>query len=101
MSILTVLYPAKPDARFDFEYYMSRHAPLVKAAWSPVEVVVRKGVSDPGGGQPPFLLTADIVFASRDALNAAMASPRTGEVVADVANFTDIQPVTQIAEPLG
>ena len=101
MSILTVVYPAAPGARFDLDYYLAHHTPLVKAVLSPVEVVIRQGVSDLGGGPAPFVLIADIVFASPEAMAAAMASPRMGEVMADVAQITDIQPVAQISRPVG
>ncbi|PTS88201.1 MULTISPECIES: EthD family reductase [unclassified Caulobacter] len=101
MSILTVIYPAAPGARFDLDYYVAHHTPLVKEVLSPVEVVIRQGVGDPAGGPPPFVLIADIVFADGAAMAAAMGSPRMGEVVADVAQFTDIQLVTQISRPVG
>ena len=40
-------------------------------------------------------------FDSAEALGAAMGSERTGEVMADVANYTTITPVTQMSEIVG
>ena len=37
-------------------------------------------------------------FESVDAMGAAMGSEKTGEVMADVANYTTIQPVMQVSE---
>ena len=37
-------------------------------------------------------------FESMDALGAAMGSPGTGDVLADVANYTNIAPVMQTSE---
>jgi hypothetical protein len=33
-------------------------------------------------------------------LNASLTGPRAAEVFGDIANFTTIQPVTQISAPL-
>jgi uncharacterized protein (TIGR02118 family) len=38
------------------------------------------------------------VFASQEALGAAMGSEGTGEILADVANYTTIAPVLQTSE---
>ena len=37
-------------------------------------------------------------FESMDAMAQAMASEKTGAVMADVANYTTIQPVIQVSE---
>jgi uncharacterized protein (TIGR02118 family) len=42
-----------------------------------------------------------MTFASMDAFNAAMGSPLTGDVMTDVANYTNIAPVMQISEIVG
>ncbi len=40
-------------------------------------------------------------FESLEALGAAMGEPRTGEILADVANYTTIAPVMQTSEVVG
>ena len=94
--ILTVLYPAHADARFDYDYYVDHHTPLVREVWSPEDVTVYRGVAGVGGGEAPHRLIAHIRFASNEALAAALAGERTPEVFADVAKFTDIQPVALV-----
>ena len=42
-----------------------------------------------------------LTFASSDAMNAALAAAGTGEIMADVANYTTISPVMQISEIVG
>ena len=69
--ILTVVYPDKPDARFDYGYYLRRHTPLVKEIWSPEAVTVHRGVVAVGGGEAPYRLIAHIRFASAEALITA------------------------------
>ena len=38
------------------------------------------------------------LFADNEAMGAALGSPGTGEVMADMANYTNIQPVIQTSE---
>ena len=40
-------------------------------------------------------------FESVDAVNAAMSSPDTAAVLADIPNYTTIQPVIQTSEIVG
>ena len=40
-------------------------------------------------------------FGSMDGFQAAMGGPHAAEIIGDVANFTNIQPVIQINEPIG
>jgi uncharacterized protein (TIGR02118 family) len=39
-----------------------------------------------------------MTFDSMDAFNTAMTSPLTGDVMVDVANYTNIAPVMQVSE---
>ena len=98
--ILTVLYPSKPGARFDYEYYVETHTALVREAWSPEDMQVVRGVAAPDGGEAPFRLIAHIGFASRQALDAALGGAMTPAVFADVGNFTDIAPVAVVTDTL-
>jgi uncharacterized protein (TIGR02118 family) len=94
--ILTVLYPTHAGARFDYDYYVDHHTPLVREAWSPEDVSVHRGLTGVGGGEAPYRLIAHIRFASDEALQDALGSARTPEVFADVAKFTDIAPVALV-----
>lgn len=102
MLRMTVLYPARDGASFDWDYYTSQHAALVDERWGehaarPAEIA--KGVSGVPKGDPAFVAVASFYFADRDALNAAL---RAGgmDIPNDVPNFTDIEPVMQIDEVL-
>jgi hypothetical protein len=50
------------------------------------------GRSPRGDAPPAFVMIAHIQFASPEALQAALDSPRMAELRADLANFTDIRP---------
>jgi uncharacterized protein (TIGR02118 family) len=86
MHVLTVCYghPADPAA-FDV-YYASTHAPLAEKIPGMTSFTFRRCASL-DGSQPPYYLLAELSFPSREALNAALASPEGGAAGADVANF--------------
>ena len=46
----------------------------------------------------PYVASVHFKFESLEALGAAMASPDTGAILADVANYTTITPVMQTSE---
>ena len=100
MAVFTVLYPAADGARFDEAYYIGTHIPLVKDAFTPTGLVsaqVLKGLSGAGGAPAPYLMMVNLTFRDAAALQASLGGPRSAEVMADVANFTDITPVAQIS----
>ena len=92
MIRLSVLYPATEGATFDHDYYRDQHVPLAVRTWSPERTEIDKGVDG------PYVAAVHFVFASQDALGAAMGAEGTGEILADVANYTTIAPVLQTSE---
>lgn len=100
MVIFSVLYPASQGARFDQAYYDATHIPLLKEAFSAtglVDVQVFKGLSAGDGGPAPYVAMAHLKFRDAEALQASMGGPRAPAVRADVAVFTDIQPIIQVS----
>jgi uncharacterized protein (TIGR02118 family) len=92
MIRLSVLYPTTEGATFDHDYYRNSHVPLCVKTWGLDGAEIDKGVDG------PYEAAVHFKFASPDALAAAMGSPGTGEVLADVANYTTITPVLQTSE---
>jgi uncharacterized protein (TIGR02118 family) len=92
MIRLSVFYPASDGAKFDHDYYRDHHVPLAVKAWSPESAQIDRGVDG------PYVAAVHLTFPSADALNAAMASEGTAEILADVANYTEITPVLQTSE---
>jgi uncharacterized protein (TIGR02118 family) len=94
---LSVFYPSAEGATFDHDYYREKHVPLAIRAWGLTEAQIDKGVDG------PYVAAVHFEFDSVDALGAAMAAEATAEVLADVANYTNIAPVLQTSEiiPLG
>ena len=101
MIVVTVMYGS--DARFDEAYYLQTHMPLVRSRWAGqlAETRVLRGLPAPDGSKPAYQLIAELSFASMSELQQAMGGPHAAEIMADVARFTDAQPVVQISETVG
>lgn len=78
--------PADPAA-FD-SYYASNHRPLIEKVPGLASLTARHCESLDGSA-PPYYLVAELGFASRAALDAALASPEGQTAAADSANFAD------------
>ncbi|MES2493365.1 MAG: EthD family reductase [Pseudomonadota bacterium] len=91
MATLTVTYAAKPDAKFDRAYYDATHIPMLDEAWGDHGYVSAE-VLYPVDDSQPFVAMAVLRFKDQASIDASMAAPRTGEVVADMAKFTNLTP---------
>ena len=89
--ITCVTYSGDKTARFDREYYVQTHLPLVRKVWGHVglEAIDAFFPADTGAG---FIAIAVCRFRDAAAFQAAFAEPGTAEVMADVQHFTDIEP---------
>jgi len=92
MIRVSVYYPVTEGASFDHDYYRDVHVPMAKAAWGLDDALIEKGVNG------PYVAAVHVSFASMDALGEAMGAPDSVAVIADVPNFTTINPVMQISE---
>ncbi len=91
MANLVVSYPQSEGASFDAAYYRDTHIPLVERSWREAGLTGAEILWPADGAQPA---AAMVVLRFRDAaaIDAAMALPATAEVMADIPNFTTIQP---------
>ncbi len=95
--VVTVSYPFKAGSRFDLDYYMNRHMPMVSELWGPeglAEAHVLQGTGTPAGEPAPVGVTALLHFASLRAFKSA-GKKHGAAVMGDIKNFTDIEPVIQ------
>ena len=103
MTIAAVMYPATESGRFDFDYYMHDHIPLVRRLWEPLglgAVSVMRAVPAPDGAPPAYTLTALLTFGSMSDFEAA-AAQHGAEIFADIERFTDAKPVIIFNEAIG
>lgn len=92
MIRFSVFYPTTEGATFDQDYYVNTHVPLAVAAWGLSGAEIDKGVNG------PYVAAVHFTFESLEAMGAAMGVPATADVMADMANYTTITPVTQTSE---
>ncbi len=100
MIRVSVLYFQKEGAIFDHDYYARKHIPFVRETLGPFGMVraeVDKGIAG-GPDEPPLLVAAaHLIFESLDQFQEAFASVGD-QLMADVPNYTDIEPRVQFSE---
>lgn len=100
MVHIVVIYPDAPGVKFDMEYYLGKHTPLLWERMGSMglqAVDLYEGVGGIPPGSPVFAkMTAVLTFSSLDAFQNAMAA-HGPEIIGDILNFTDIQPRIQVA----
>jgi uncharacterized protein (TIGR02118 family) len=100
MIKVSVMYPNLPGARFDHAYYRDRHMPLVQRKMGAAcnRYTVDRGLA---GGTPgasaTYVAMCHIFCDSVEAFQAGFG-PHAQEIMADIPNYTDLQPVIQISE---
>src|SRR5205809_4957487 len=100
MIRVNVLYPRKDGAPFDWAYYTGTHMPMVgrKLGAALLSVTVEQGIAGGSPGAPPtFVALAHLTFESVPAFQAAF-TPHAAEIMADIPNYTSIDPLIQISE---
>ncbi|MBT3227288.1 MAG: EthD family reductase [Deltaproteobacteria bacterium] len=100
MIRVSVLYPFKEGGKFDHDYYRDKHIPLVKDKLGSAlrEASIDKGIA---GGAPdaplPFSCIGYLIFNSIEDFQQAFG-PVAGDIMGDIPNYTDIEPILQISE---
>ena len=100
MIKVSVYYPNSSGVRFDMNYYIGKHIPMVqkKVGAALKGVSVEQGIAGGTPGAPPtYVAVGHLTFDSVDAFQAAFG-PHQAAIGADVANYTNVEPIIQIAE---
>ena len=99
MIRVTVLYPKASESKFDFDYYLNKHTPMVRERLTPLGMV-RIEVDEGLAGFPPtqpatFHAIGYLIFENLEGLQNGMAT-HGAEIMGDIANYTNVQPIVQI-----
>lgn len=100
MIKVSVLYPNNAGATFDMAYYLNNHMPMVKRKLEPAlkGVAVEEGL---GGGQPgapaAYIAICHLAFDTVEAFQTVFAT-HSGEILADIPNYTNTQPTVQVSQ---
>jgi uncharacterized protein (TIGR02118 family) len=93
-----VFYPQ--SSKFDWDYYMTNHTPMVGKLLGAAlkKVDIEKGVAGgaPGAGAT-YQCICNLHCDSVEAFQAAFG-PHAAQIMGDIPNYTDAQPVVQISE---
>lgn len=96
----SVMYPNSPNARFNMQYYLESHMPMVTSALGEacLKAEVEKGVAGgTPGAEAPFVAIANLYFDSLGSFQQAFA-PNAKAFADDIPNYTDIVAQIQISE---
>ena len=99
MVRVIVSYPNQPGSRFDLDYYLNQHMPLVVEKLTPhglSSASVDQGVAGGAPGSPAkYQIQAFLNFPALEQMQAGMGAAGPA-LMADIRNFTDVRPDLQI-----
>ena len=99
MITMLVTYAGDEPTPFDREHWINVHFPLVRESWGPYGLVSAGGFFPQGDGA--WLIAVGVVnFRDEAAMEAALNSPNTAQVMADVDIVTAVKPQRGIVKPL-
>ena len=97
---LTVLYPNEEGKTFNMEYYSNNHVALLGKLLGDAVIgaTIENGL---GGGAPnspaPYTAIGNLYFNDMESFENSFG-PNAAEIMADLPNFTNIEPTVQISE---
>ncbi len=97
---VTVLYPSGEGKHFDIDYYANQHVSMVSGLLgdSVIGATVEKGLGGGAPGEhPPFEALGNLYFESMESFQNSFG-PNAAEIMADLPNFTNIEPQVQISQ---
>jgi len=102
MIKLTVMYPNSADIKFDKQYYIKEHSKLLSDLLGDAVIAsdINMGISGASPEQPtPFIIIANLTFESHETFQKSFGA-NAEKILADLTNFTNVQPQVQISEIL-
>jgi uncharacterized protein (TIGR02118 family) len=101
MVRLSVMCPATPGSRFDWDYYLGPHLELSRRLLNSrglVRTEIDRVIAGlPPGTPAPYHAVGHLFFHSMAELMSAL-SATAAEFIADERNYTDVPSVVQISE---
>jgi uncharacterized protein (TIGR02118 family) len=100
MIKVSVLYPSSAGSKFDMNYYVDQHMPMVQRKVGPAckRIAVEEGVAGGAPGEPAtYVAMGHLYFDSIEAFQTAFG-PHADSIMADIPNYSNIQPIIQISD---
>ena len=105
MIKVSVMYPNGLDARFDQAYYQERHMPMVKrlmgdyCKYYTVDGALPAGSAGSAAMEAPYIAMGHLYCDSLEDFQAGFG-PHTQEIMGDIPNYTNLQPLIQMSRVL-
>jgi len=99
MITMLVTYAGDERTPFDRDHWINVHLPLVRESWVPYGLVSAGGFFPQGDGAG-LIAVAAVNFRDEAAMETALNSPETVQVMADVDIVTAVKPQRSIVKPL-
>lgn len=96
---VTVFYPRKDGAKFDMDYYLSTHMPLIAKHWK--KYGLKSYTVTQLSGDSPYSVSVVMEWESSEAFGKALKDDGNKEVMGDVANFSSESPVLIAGDVVG
>lgn len=96
---VVIAYPRAEDQTFDKEYYLSKHMQFVAGHWK--KHGLKSYVVTELNAESPYYICTTVYWESLDGWNAAIKDESIGEIMADVAKFTNLKPTMFYGNILG
>ena len=100
MVKVSVLYPKSGESTFDMKYYCEHHMKMVVERFGALckGIAVEEGLAGGApGSDPPYLAMGHMYFDTLEDFKAAFQQ-HAAELMDDIKNYTNVQPVIQISE---
>ena len=99
MHRVTILYPNGKDATFDFDYYKTKHMPMIagKAGKAVERFEIAKSIGGLGGADAPYIAIGSLYVKDLEGFQKALAD-HGAEIMGDIPNYTNTQPAIEIDE---
>ena len=100
MIKVSVFYPNGEGKKFDMDYYLNSHVPMIqeKLGAALKGGAVEKGLGGAEPGSPAtYVAMGHLLFDSVEAFQSAFG-PHAEAIMADIPNYTNTQPTIQISE---
>ncbi|MFT4525808.1 MAG: hypothetical protein ACI85F_001965 [Bacteroidia bacterium] len=102
MIKVSVMYPNGEGKHFDMDYYCSKHIPLVGGLLGDAvkAATVEKGVGSGAPDSPAaYAAMGNLYFEDMNSFQNSFG-PNADEIMADLPNFTNMEPIMQVSEVL-
>ena len=100
MVKVTILYPNAEGKTFDMDYYANKHMPMLAELFgeSLKGLEIDKGIAGRTPEEPiPFLAIGYLFFDQLSDYENSFG-PHAEQILGDIPNYTNIQPMVQISE---